>query len=64
MELMTSGRAALMVIKQVCEEQGGIDFSVSSFPDFPLAQDLCRRLLEVDPTKRIQSATVAIEHPW
>ncbi|KAL8426368.1 hypothetical protein Efla_002986 [Eimeria flavescens] len=63
MEMMTSARTALSVMRDLMES-GGIDFNVSSLPEFPLAQDLCRRLLEVDPRKRLSSAARAMEHPW
>lgn len=64
MEFMTSARSALAVVKQVSEQQGGIDFEAASLVEFPSAQDLCRRLLEMDPRKRIQTAAEALEHPW
>ncbi|KAL8441610.1 hypothetical protein Emag_007011 [Eimeria magna] len=63
MELMTSARSALSVIRDLFES-GGIDFNVSSLPEFPLAQDLCRRLLEFDPSKRLACAATAMDHPW
>ncbi|KAL8435470.1 hypothetical protein ACSSS7_002477 [Eimeria intestinalis] len=63
MELMTSARSALSVMRDLFEN-GGIDFNVSSLPEFPLAQDLCRRLLEFDPSKRLTCAATAMDHPW
>ena len=64
MELMTSARSALAVIQQVAAQQGGIDFEAASLLEFPLARDLCKRLLEINPNRRIQTAAQAIEHPW
>ncbi|XP_026191274.1 serine/threonine-protein kinase ATG1 [Cyclospora cayetanensis] len=64
MEEMTSARSALNAIKRVVEDGGGIDFEAASLGEFPLARDLCRRLLEIDPEKRIQTAAHAMEHPW
>lgn len=64
MELMTSARSALAVIEQVAAQQGGIDFEAASLVEFPLARDLCKRLLEINPSRRIQTAAQAIAHPW
>nr|BAN65573.1 protein kinase domain containing protein [Babesia bovis] len=45
-------------------ETTGIDFNMPPLAEFPLARDLCRRLLCFDRTKRITSATDALAHPW
>ncbi|ORM40164.1 Calcium-dependent protein kinase 4 [Babesia sp. Xinjiang] len=45
-------------------ETNGIDFNMPPLIEFPLARDLCRRLLSFDRHKRIASATDALAHPW
>ncbi|GFE53373.1 kinase domain containing protein protein [Babesia ovis] len=45
-------------------ETNGIDFNMPPLIEFPLARDLCRRLLCFDRHKRIASATDALAHPW
>ncbi|GIX61575.1 protein kinase [Babesia caballi] len=45
-------------------ETNGIDFNMPPLIEFPLARDLCRRLLCFDRNKRIASATDALAHPW
>ncbi|KYF40031.1 protein kinase [Toxoplasma gondii ARI] len=64
MELLTSARASLMVFSQIQEKQGGIDYDVFPLPDFPLARDLCQKLLQINPRHRMPSAREALRHPW
>lgn len=64
MELLTSARASLMVFSQIQEKQGGIDYDVFPLPDFPLARDLCQKLLQINPRQRMPSAREALRHPW
>ncbi|KEP61826.1 UNVERIFIED_CONTAM: protein kinase [Hammondia hammondi] len=64
MELLTSARASLMVFSQIQEKQGGIDYDVFPLPDFPLARDLCQKLLQINPRHRMPSACEALRHPW
>ncbi|KAH8581761.1 kinase domain [Cryptosporidium sp. chipmunk genotype I] len=62
-DLMCDYPKALEVLK-VISDQGGFQFDAPPLPDFPLAQDLCIRLLQWDPKKRIQSCQQALKHPW
>lgn len=62
-DLMCDYPKALDVLK-VISDQGGFQFDAPPLPDFPLAQDLCIRLLQWDPKKRIQSCQQALKHPW
>ncbi|KAJ1610970.1 putative protein kinase domain [Cryptosporidium canis] len=62
-DLMCDYPKALEVLKSI-SEQGGFQFDAPPLPDFPLAQDLCIRLLQWDPKKRIQSCQQALKHPW
>ncbi|PHJ17516.1 protein kinase [Cystoisospora suis] len=64
MELLTSARASLLVFAQVQEKQGGIDYDVFPLPDFPLARNLCQKLLQINPRQRLSSAREALRHPW
>ena len=41
-----------------------IDWSISPWPQMPMARDLCQKLLAFDPDDRITSCRVALEHPW
>ncbi|KAF7457876.1 protein kinase [Cryptosporidium felis] len=62
-DLMCDYPKALEVLK-VVSSQGGFQFDAPPLPEFPLAQDLCIRLLQWDPEKRIQSCQQALKHPW
>lgn len=62
-DLMCDYPRAMEVLKTI-SEQGGFQFDAQPLPDFPLAQDLCIRLLQWDPKKRIQSCQQALKHPW
>lgn len=41
-----------------------IDWNISPWPQVPLARDLCQKLLEFDPEKRIKTCEEALSHPW
>jgi len=41
-----------------------VDFKCVPWPEFPEARDLCQKLLESDPSQRIQTAQLALLHPW
>eukprot|EP00746_Dinoflagellata_sp_MGD_P049450 gnl/MRDRNA2_/MRDRNA2_223263_c0_seq1.p1 gnl/MRDRNA2_/MRDRNA2_223263_c0~~gnl/MRDRNA2_/MRDRNA2_223263_c0_seq1.p1 ORF type:complete len:300 (-),score=45.26 gnl/MRDRNA2_/MRDRNA2_223263_c0_seq1:289-1068(-) len=41
-----------------------IDWSAKPWPDFPLAADLCKQLLEFDTSKRVATAKQVLEHRW
>merc|ERR1711959_729299 len=41
-----------------------VDWECAPWPDFPLARDLCQKLMEFDPSKRINSAQEALKHQW
>lgn len=41
-----------------------IDFDCEPWPSFPMARDLCQRLLAFDPEGRSPSARDALQHPW
>ncbi|KAK6591133.1 kinase domain [Cryptosporidium xiaoi] len=62
-DLMCDYSKAMEVLK-VVSDQGGFQFDAPPLPEFPLAQDLCIRLLQWDPKKRIQSCQQALKHPW
>ncbi|EEA06646.1 protein kinase domain-containing protein [Cryptosporidium muris RN66] len=62
-DLMCDYNKALEVLKNA-RDQGGFQFNVSPLPEFPLAQDLCIRLLQWDPNRRIRSCQQALKHPW
>ncbi|EAA22317.1 Protein kinase domain, putative, partial [Plasmodium yoelii yoelii] len=46
------------------KEKKGINFSLLSFNNYPLAKDLCQQFLQFDPKKRIQNINIASYHPW
>lgn len=62
-DLMCDYSKAMEVLRTI-SDQGGFQFDAPPLPDFPLAQDLCIRLLQWDPKKRIQSCQQALKHPW
>ncbi|KAH8740957.1 protein kinase domain [Cryptosporidium ryanae] len=62
-DLMCDYSKAMEVLK-VVNDQGGFQFDAPPLPEFPLAQDLCIRLLQWDPKKRLQSCQQALKHPW
>eukprot|EP00922_Rhytidocystis_sp_ex-Travisia-forbesii_P002404 GHVS01003522.1.p1 GENE.GHVS01003522.1~~GHVS01003522.1.p1 ORF type:complete len:708 (-),score=87.09 GHVS01003522.1:320-2275(-) len=62
LEAMVGSREALVVLLRA--EKYGIDFNVSPLPDFPLARDLCRRLLCFDVEQRCSSTSEMLAHPW
>jgi calcium-dependent protein kinase len=41
-----------------------IDFDRDPWPDLPVARDLCKKLLTVDPTARTPTSAAALKHPW
>ncbi len=41
-----------------------IDWSINPWPAFPLAKDLCQKLLDIDPETRLSSAEEALKHAW
>jgi calcium-dependent protein kinase len=41
-----------------------IDWDVNPWPQVPLARDLCQKLLELNPDKRLSSCEEALRHPW
>ncbi|CDR96748.1 protein kinase domain containing protein, putative [Babesia bigemina] len=62
MEKMYDAKSSHAVL--TAAETNGIDFNMPPLIEFPLARDLCRRLLSFDRNKRIASATDALAHPW
>eukprot|EP01054_Gregarina_sp_Poly1_P010785 Gregarina_sp_Poly_1__10784@NODE_829_length_6100_cov_40_875849_g600_i0_p1_GENE_NODE_829_length_6100_cov_40_875849_g600_i0NODE_829_length_6100_cov_40_875849_g600_i0_p1_ORF_typecomplete_len552_score77_30Pkinase/PF00069_25/9_6e51Pkinase_Tyr/PF07714_17/2_6e29Pkinase_fungal/PF17667_1/6_6e02Pkinase_fungal/PF17667_1/1_1e10Kdo/PF06293_14/1_4e10Kinaselike/PF14531_6/0_0044Kinaselike/PF14531_6/0_00094EcKinase/PF02958_20/0_0018WaaY/PF06176_11/0_014APH/PF01636_23/0_31APH/PF01636_23/2_1e02_NODE_829_length_6100 len=62
MGLMKNAKSSHDELKKL--ESKGIDFDFPPLPDFPLARDLCSRLLEFHPGQRLASATEALRHPW
>ncbi|CAI7720338.1 calcium/calmodulin-dependent protein kinase, putative [Plasmodium vivax] len=46
------------------KEKKGINFGLLSFNNYPLARDLCEKLLQFDPSKRIPNSVIASNHPW
>ncbi|CCF75428.1 Protein kinase domain [Babesia microti strain RI] len=62
MDIMYDAQSSLNVLRHA--EINGLDFDMPPFLDFPLARDLCKRLLTFDPKKRLNSASLALEHPW
>lgn len=62
LDVMVGAKETLEALIRV--RQRGIDFDVPPFPDFPLARDLCMKLLEFHPAKRIQSASEMLQHRW
>jgi calcium-dependent protein kinase len=41
-----------------------IDFDREPWPEMPVARDLCKKLLTVDPTARTPTSAAALKHPW
>lgn len=62
MEKMYDAKASYAVL--TAAETNGIDFNMPPLVEFPLARDLCRRLLCFDRHKRIANAADALAHPW
>eukprot|EP00922_Rhytidocystis_sp_ex-Travisia-forbesii_P012953 GHVS01019443.1.p1 GENE.GHVS01019443.1~~GHVS01019443.1.p1 ORF type:complete len:937 (-),score=260.63 GHVS01019443.1:844-3654(-) len=62
MYLMTTPKKAWTVLR--LQRERGFDFSLSPFDSWPGALDLCKRLLDFNPTTRCQSAVEALLHPW
>eukprot|EP00922_Rhytidocystis_sp_ex-Travisia-forbesii_P055185 GHVS01081731.1.p1 GENE.GHVS01081731.1~~GHVS01081731.1.p1 ORF type:complete len:1040 (+),score=159.54 GHVS01081731.1:434-3553(+) len=62
LEAMVGSRETLAVLLRA--EKQGIDFNVSPLSDFPLARDLCRRLLCFDMKHRCSSTAEMLAHPW
>ncbi|EUD65514.1 CAMK protein kinase [Plasmodium inui San Antonio 1] len=46
------------------KEKKGINFSLLSFNSYPLARDLCEKLLQFDPAERMPNSVIASHHPW
>ncbi|KAI4838183.1 calcium/calmodulin-dependent protein kinase [Plasmodium brasilianum] len=46
------------------KEKKGINFNLLSFNNYPLAKDLCEKLLQFDPNKRMPDSIIASNHPW
>ncbi|CAA9988075.1 calcium/calmodulin-dependent protein kinase, putative [Plasmodium knowlesi strain H] len=46
------------------KEKKGINFSLLSFNRYPLARDLCEKLLQFDPADRMPNSVIASHHPW
>jgi serine/threonine protein kinase len=44
--------------------ESNVDWTCVPWPAFPLAKDLCQQLLELNPSKRVQTAQAAMAHPW
>uniref|UniRef100_A0A3B0N0A0 Protein kinase, putative n=1 Tax=Theileria annulata TaxID=5874 RepID=A0A3B0N0A0_THEAN len=62
MDKMYDAKASHAVL--AAAEANGIDFNTPPLVEFPLARDLCKRLLCFDKRKRISSASDALAHPW
>ncbi|UKK02859.2 protein kinase [Theileria orientalis] len=62
MDKMYDAKASHAVL--AAAEANGIDFNTPPLVEFPLARDLCKRLLCFDKRKRISSAADALAHPW
>ena len=62
-ELQTVGSPQTKrVFSQLVESQ--IDWTMSPWPQLPLARDLCQRLLETNPDNRLSSCDEALAHAW
>ncbi|KAK2196480.1 bifunctional Protein kinase domain/Protein kinase-like domain superfamily/Serine-threonine-protein kinase [Babesia duncani] len=62
MDKMFDAKSSHMVL--TAAEANGLDFSMPPLMEFPLATDLCKRLLCFDRKRRINSAADALAHPW
>jgi len=53
-------------IEGMCEvlQNEKIDWECPPWPDFPMARDLCQRLLAFEPEARSPTAKDALNHPW
>jgi serine/threonine protein kinase len=58
----TIGRG-IEAMEEVLKEQV-IDWECQPWPEFPLARDLCQRLLAFNPMDRSPDAKSALNHPW
>jgi serine/threonine protein kinase len=50
------------VYNDLCKSE--VDWSINPWPQFPVAKELCQKLLELDAEKRIASAMEVLNHPW
>lgn len=41
-----------------------IDWESEPWPDFPLARDLCQKLMAFDAEDRLETCSEALKHPW
>merc|ERR1719409_85723 len=41
-----------------------IDFERDPWPELPVARDLCKKLLTIDPSARTPTSAAALQHPW
>eukprot|EP00922_Rhytidocystis_sp_ex-Travisia-forbesii_P068066 GHVS01101365.1.p1 GENE.GHVS01101365.1~~GHVS01101365.1.p1 ORF type:complete len:948 (-),score=94.00 GHVS01101365.1:792-3635(-) len=62
LEAMVGSRETLAVLLKA--EEHGIDFNVPPLSEFPLARDLCQRLLCFDVAHRCSSTAEMLAHPW
>ncbi|CEM00842.1 unnamed protein product [Vitrella brassicaformis CCMP3155] len=62
MDCMNSAKESIEVLKRA--EAEGIDFDLSPLPEFPRSRDLCMRLLQFNPAKRLTETKEALRHPW
>eukprot|EP00922_Rhytidocystis_sp_ex-Travisia-forbesii_P068059 GHVS01101354.1.p1 GENE.GHVS01101354.1~~GHVS01101354.1.p1 ORF type:complete len:991 (-),score=117.35 GHVS01101354.1:852-3824(-) len=62
LEAMVGSRETLAVLLKA--EEQGIDFNVPPLSEFPLARDLCQRLLCFDVAHRCSSTAEMLAHPW
>lgn len=62
MDLMLDARTTLNVLQEARKNK--INFNVEPFNQFPLARELCQKMLEFDPKHRLSSASEALKHPW
>ena len=58
----TVGRGIEEMYEVLKREQ--IDWECPPWPDFPMARDLCQKLLAFEPEARSPSAKDALSHPW
>jgi serine/threonine protein kinase len=60
----TIGHGIEQVYDRLEEATVRVDWEGMPWPEFPLAKDLCQRMLAFRPEDRVESAAAALAHPW